>query len=338
MKFQEFTKKSFPSIIGLSDVKKQLTSALILKRHLVLIGSPGMGKTTIVRDVAGLLEEQTLNDCGFHCEPEKPICPSCIKAKKEKKKVNSKKFSGKELFVRVQGSPDLSVEDLIGDIDPMKAIKYGALSPEAFTPGKIFKANNGILFFDELNRCSQRLQNALLQVLEEKKVTIGLFDIDIEVDFVFIGTMNPEDTNTEPLSDVLLDRFDLVYVHYPRKQEDEETIVKQRGQTLTPFPDKIYKGMIKFLRDLRKNPDIEKAPSVRASIGLYERSQAIAKLNNHKEVIALDIMESLTSVLAHRIKLKPSLAYTKTPSKFIREEFKQFCEENKFSLSEDSAP
>jgi len=172
MKFQDFTKKSYPSIIGLSDVKKQLTSALILRRHVVLIGSPGMGKTTIVRDVAELLEPQVLNECGFHCKPSDPVCPNCIRAAENKEKIETKTFKGKELFVRVQGSPDLSVEDLIGDIDPMKAMKYGPLSPEAFTPGKIFKAHNGVLFFDELNRCSQRLQNALLQVLEENKVTI----------------------------------------------------------------------------------------------------------------------------------------------------------------------
>ena len=338
MKFQDLNSQSYPSIVGLKDVKKQLTSALLLKRNVVLIGPPGMGKTTLVKDVASILEPQELNTCGFHCTPENPICPTCRRKKESGEVIETRKFSGSELFVRVQGSPDLSVEDLIGDIDPIKAMKYGPLSPEAFTPGKIFKANNGVLFFDELNRCSQRLQNALLQVLEEKKVTIGSFDLDIGVDFVFIGTMNPEDTNTEPLSDVLLDRFDLIYVHYPSTQKDEELIVRNRSMNIVDFPDKLFSGMIKFIRDLRKNPNVEKAPSVRASIGLFERSQSIAKLNNHKKVNALDIMESLTSVLAHRIKLKPSLTYTTTPSRFIKEQFKKFCEENEFSLSESEAP
>ena len=170
----------FPSILGQEDIKKELKSALIAERHVLVLGSPGVGKTTLAKDVARLLPE-----------------------------VDGVK--GEDRFVRVQGSPDLTVEDLLGDIDPIKALKYGPTSKEAFTPGKIFKANNGVLFFDELNRCSQRLQNALLQVLEERKVTIGNFDVDIPVDFVFVGTMNPEDTNTEPLSDVLLDRFDLTF-------------------------------------------------------------------------------------------------------------------------------
>lgn len=297
MKIETISKDSFSSIVGLEDIKKQLQSALVLGRHVVLVGGPGMGKTTMVKDMAKLTETKT--------------------------------------FVRVQGSPDLSVEDLIGDIDPIKAMEFGPLSQEAFTPGKIFKANGGILFFDELNRCSQRLQNALLQVLEEKKVTIGRFDVDVDVDFIFVGTMNPEDTNTEPLSDVLLDRFDLIYVHYPTTQDDEGIIVKKRGVSLVPFPDKLYAGMIKFVRDLRKNPHMEKVPSVRASIGLYERSQAVAKINNHPKVSPLDIMEAMTSVLAHRIRLKPSVAYTTTTAKFLDDSFQKFCESNDIALDSD---
>lgn len=299
MKIENLTNDSFSSIIGLDDIKKQLRSALLLGRHIVLVGGPGMGKTTMVRDVANLINKD------------------------------------EDAFVRVQGSPDLTVEDLIGDIDPMKAMEHGPLSKEAFTPGKIFKANGGILFFDELNRCSQRLQNALLQVLEEKRVTIGRFDVDVDVDLIFIGTMNPEDTNTEPLSDVLLDRFDLIYVHYPSKQEDEQVIVKNRGISLLPFPDDLYEGMIQFIRNLRNNKNVEKVPSVRASIGLYERSQAVAQINGRSKVSAFDILEALPSVLGHRVRLKPSIAYTTTTEKFLSEQFSDFCESAGISLEAD---
>jgi MoxR-like ATPase len=150
--------------------------------------------------------------------------------------------------------------------------------------------------------------------------------------------MNPQDTNTEPLSDVLLDRFDLIYVHYPDTQQDEETIVRAQGKTLHPFPQQLFSDMIQFLRTMRTNDNLERVPSVRASIGLYERSQAIAQLNNHSQVRALDIMESLTSVLAHRIKLKPSVAYLKQPLDFLRDEFNQFCEEKGHSLASEEVP
>lgn len=333
MKFKNLKEQKFPSIIGLNDVKKQLKSALLLNRHIVLVGNPGMGKTTLVKDVASALENQTLNICPFHCSPDNPVCPHCLKTKSP-----TKEYKGEELFIRVQGSPDLTIEDLMGDIDPIKALEFGPLSEQAFTPGKIFKANNGILFFDEINRCSQRLQNALLQVLQEKKVTIGNFDVDIPVDFIFIGTMNPEDTNTEPLSDVLLDRFDLIYVHYPETQQEEEQIVRNNAQSILNFPNKLFSQMILFLRNLRKNPNLEKFPSVRASLGLYERSQSIAMLNNHQEVKPLDIMEAMTSVLSHRIKLKPSLAYSTTPNEYLKSEFNDFCEGQGISTASDDVP
>jgi magnesium chelatase subunit I len=333
MKFKNLAQQTFDSIIGLNDVKKQIKSALLLNRHIVLVGNPGMGKTTLVKDLATALEPQTLNDCPFHCTPTNPVCPSCLK-----KTAKTKNYKGSELFIRVQGSPDLTIEDLMGDIDPIKAMQFGPLSEEAFTPGKIFKANNGILFFDEINRCSQRLQNALLQVLQEGRVTIGNFDLDIPVNFIFIGTMNPDDTNTEPLSDVLLDRFDLIYVHYPDTSKEEMEIVKKYGKSLVNFEDKLFANMIQFIRNLRLNPNLERFPSVRASIGLYERSQAIASLNNHKKVMPLDIMEAMTSVLAHRLKLKPSLAYSTTPKEYLQSEFNQFCEGVGISLSSDEVP
>jgi len=331
MEFTNLSENPFPSIVGLVDIKKQVISALMLRRHIVLVGGPGMGKTTLVKDIASFIKPQVLTDDDFHMTPDN-ICSA------QDPDVRTKEFSGDELFVRVQGSPDLTVEDLIGDIDPIKAMKFGPLSPQAFTPGKIFKANNGILFFDELNRCSQRLQNALLQVLEERRVTIGNFDIDIPVDFVFVGTMNPQDTNTEPLSDVLLDRFDIIYVHYPTLQKDEESIVRTQGQTLCTFSDSLFNHMITFIRDLRKNPDLEKIPSVRASIGLYEQSQAIATLNGQKSVRALDILEALPIVIGHRIKLKPSVAYVKNPLKYVKDEFSKFCDEQSVSLDDGDSP
>ena len=158
-------KDPLTDILGQEDAKRGVKSALLMNRHIIIVGAPGIGKTTLAKNIAKLLPDiDVVEGCSYHCTPNEPICPSC----KQDKKHKVVKLQGIKRFIRIQGSPDLTVEDLLGDIDPIKALKFGPLSLEAFTPGKIFKANNGILFFDELNRCPEKLQNALLQVLEEK--------------------------------------------------------------------------------------------------------------------------------------------------------------------------
>jgi len=314
----------FTDILGQKSTKQQLKSALIMNRHIIIVGPPGIGKTTLAKNVAKLLPEIEVNDCPYHCDPRNPFCPEC-RTKKQK----TKKIKGKQRFVRIQGSPDLTVEDLLGDIDPIKALKFGPLSIEAFTPGKIFKANQGVLFFDEVNRCPEKLQNALLQVLEEGKATISSYDFDLPTNFIFIGTMNPLDTSTERLSDVFIDRFDLLYMRYPENIEIETQIVLKKGKKLVTFPEYLLHFTIKFISLLREDENLEKKPSVRASIGLYERAQSNAFLRGNKEVSFEDIKEAVISVLSHRIELKPSIKYIQAPDEYIEQKFNKFCEENK---------
>ena len=311
----------FTDILGQERTKQQLKSALLMDRHVIVLGPPGIGKTTIAKNVARLLPALVVNDCQYNCDPKNPLCPEC-----QTKKPKTKKVSGEERFVRVQGSPDLTVEDLLGDIDPVKALQFGPTSIQAFTPGKIFKANQGILFFDELNRCPEKLQNALLQVLEEGKSTLGAYTVDLPANFIFIGTMNPEETAaTEKLSDVFLDRFDVVHMGYPESLDIEKKIVLDKGQKLQmTFEDDLLSLGILFIRLLREHKNIMKKPSVRASLGIYERAQANAFLAKRKNVTSEDLAEALISVLAHRIELKPSVKYLQTNEEFIKEQFDAF--------------
>jgi Mg-chelatase subunit ChlI len=289
----------FKDILGQTKAKSQLKSALLAGRHVILVGPPGIGKTTLAKNVAKILPNQA--------------------------------------FVRIQGSPDLAVEDLLGDIDPIKALTYGPLSVEAFTKGKIFKADKGVLFFDEINRCPEKLQNALLQVLEEKNATIGSYDVDFGAEFVLIATMNPQDTNTERLSEVLLDRFDVIYIEYPETQKIEEDIVRSKNISLVTFPDNLLHLIVQFVRRLRVNKNLEKIPGVRATLGLYERAQANAYLKQKQEVTFIDIQEAIISVLSHRIKLKPSVEYLKDPVVFMKEELDSFMVNHEIVLDKQES-
>lgn len=324
----------FTDIIGQEHVKRQLASALIVGRHVLIVGPPGIGKTTLAKNVAKLLPAIEVMDCSYHCLPQTPVCPECRSGRTQRKK----KIAGVERFVRIQGSPDLTAEDLVGDIDPSKALQFGPLSLEAFTPGKIFKANNGVLFFDELNRCPEKLQNALLQALQERTVTIGSYDVDFEANFIFMATMNPEDSSTETIADVLLDRFDLAYMTYPESLDYESAIVIRAGKKLTDFPRPLLLNSLLFVRKLRESQKVEKSPSVRASIGIYERSQANAILDKKNAVGILHVKDALISVLAHRIKLKPSAQYIQSPTEFIQEELRAFMKQQGLEHGDDDVP
>jgi len=299
------------------------------------VGNPGVGKTTIAKNLTKLLPDiEVIKDCPYHCTKDNPVCPTCRLLKAPK----TTKIKGEERFIRIQGSPDLTVEDLLGDIDPIKAMKFGPLSSEAFQPGKIFKANNGVLFFDELNRCPEKLQNGLLQALQEGIVTLGSYDLDLNANFLFIATMNPEDTSTEKLSDVLLDRFDVVYMDYPEEIEIEKKIIKQNAKQLVKVPEDLLHFMVYFVRLLRESKDLEKKPSVRASIGLYERTQSTALIEKKKTADYEDLKNCVITVLAHRISLKPSIKYLMSPADFVKEKFEALDEPESTKEKEGDAP
>jgi MoxR-like ATPase len=210
----------------------------------------------------------------------------------------------------------------------LKALEFGPLSIEAFTPGKLFRANNGVLFFDEINRVPEKLHNALLQLLEEGKITLGSYDVDFQSNFLFIATMNPADAQTEKLSDVLLDRFDVIAMGYPESDVLEKEIVIMKGQRIVDFPDRLLLFAVSFIRGLRADADLEKVPGVRASIALYERAQTNALVSGRATVGLEDIKAVLVSVLAHRIELKPRLRYLRKVEDVVYEKFTSFMKSN----------
>ena len=78
-------KNDFTDILGQDEVKNQVKSALLTDRHIILVGPPGIGKTTLAKNIAKLLPAKTVNNCLYHCDPKNPICPECLAKSKTKK-------------------------------------------------------------------------------------------------------------------------------------------------------------------------------------------------------------------------------------------------------------
>jgi len=226
----------FPGIIGFGQtVLPQLERALIAGHDLILLGERGQGKTRLIRTLGGLLDEWTpvVDGCEINDHPYAPVCARCLRLAGE---------LGDELPVtwwhrdarygEKLATPDTSIGDLIGDIDPVKVSEGRTLGdPETIHFGLVPRTNRGIFSLNELPDLAERIQVSLLNVLEERDIGIRGYALRLPLDLLLVASANPEDyTSRGRIITPLKDRFGAeIRTHYPLSLSDELALIRQEA-------------------------------------------------------------------------------------------------------------
>jgi magnesium chelatase subunit I len=168
---------AFPGIVGFDDtVLPQLEGALLAGHDLVLLGERGQGKTRLMRTLATLLDEwmPVVDGCEIHDDPAAPVCTRCRRLAQEKGDALPVTWVHREhRYVEKLATPDTSVGDLVGDVDPVKVAEGRTLGdPETVPYGLIPRTNRGIFAINELPDLAERIQVAMYNVLEERDTQV----------------------------------------------------------------------------------------------------------------------------------------------------------------------
>ena len=194
----------------------------------MLLGERGQGKTRLIRTLVGLLDEWTpvIAGCEINDHPYAPVCSRCIalvdQELGDRTPVSWRHRS--ERYGEKLATPDTSVGDLIGDIDPIKVAEGRTLGdPETVHYGLVPRTNRGIFAVNELPDLAERIQVALLNVLEERDIQVRGYQLRLPLDLLLVASANPEDyTNRGRIITPLKDRFGAeVRTHYPLSLDDE---------------------------------------------------------------------------------------------------------------------
>ncbi|MGY2064477.1 sigma 54-interacting transcriptional regulator [Blastococcus sp. SYSU DS0619] len=229
---------TLPGMVGFEDtVLPEVERALIAGHDLVLLGERGQGKTRLIRTLVGLLDEWTPVLVGSELN-EHPLSPISVWAHRQIAEHGDATPVGwlhrSERFGEKLATPDTSVGDLIGDVDPIKVAEGRTLGdPETVHYGLVPRTNRGIFSVNELPDLAERIQVALLNVLEERDIQIRGYRVRLPLDLLLVASANPEDyTNRGRIITPLKDRFGAeVRTHYPIELADEIRLLEQEAQT-----------------------------------------------------------------------------------------------------------
>ena len=231
----------FPGIIGFEHtVIPQLENAILAGQDIILLGERGQAKSRLIRSMVTLLDEfiPKIADCEINDDPYAPICRVCRNKVAEQGDVTQIQWIGRdERYSEKLATPDISIADLIGEIDPIKVAEGHYLSDELVIHyGLVPRTNRGIFCINELPDLAERIQVGLFNLMEERDVQIKGYRIRLPLDVYVVSTANPEDyTNRGRIVTPLKDRYgSQIHTHYPKTIEEEIAIMDQER---TRFPD-----------------------------------------------------------------------------------------------------
>ena len=228
---------TFPGIHGYERTVIPAIHNAVLSRHdIILLGLRGQAKTRILRSLTALLDERipVVDGCEINDSPFEPHCKRCRRLAAEKgDDLPIGWLARDERYREKLATPDVTVADLVGDIDPIKAAnqRLTYADEEVIHYGIIPRTNRGIFAINELPDLAPRIQVALLNILEERDLQIRGFPVRLPMDVVLVFSANPEDyTSRGNIITPLKDRIDSqILTHYPQKVETARKITEQEA-------------------------------------------------------------------------------------------------------------
>jgi len=278
-------KRILPGIIGFDDtVIPEIENAILAGHHIVFLGERGQAKSRIIRDLVSLLDERIpiVQGCEINDSPLNPICRVCRRRmEKEGDALPVEWINRDQRYGEKLATPDVSIADIIGEIDPIKVAEGRYLADEeTIHYGLIPRTNRGIFAINELPDLTEKVQVGLFNLMEEKDVQIKGYKIRLPLDVIIVASANPEDyTSRGRIITPLKDRFDVqIRTHYPQAIQDEIAIMEQEAE---PYPRRDTKVLVpQFLKEIlatmtfeaRKSSEINQTSgvSVRVTINNYE--------------------------------------------------------------------